>query len=110
MDQRIAEHLKRYHRGERNAITNRELEAAFGIKGRDVRNLINRLRRRGVPICSCAMGYYYADTEAELTHTIRQLLSRSREIAAAGSGMMKALPMYRDDGQLSLLPKGGDDL
>ncbi len=61
------------------------------------------------PICSFEGGYYYADTEEELAHTIRQLRSRIKKIAHAERGLTKALAMFTDTDQLSLLPEGGDD-
>ena len=109
MDEQVIEYLKRYHSGEINAVTSRELERLFDLRGVEVRKLVNRLRRKGVPVCSCTQGYYCAATGEELTHTIRQLLSRSREITAAATGMMKAFEQYRDDGQLSLPLTGGDE-
>ena len=108
MDEQIMEYLKRYHTGESRAVSSRELESAFGLRGAELRKTVNRLRRGGFPLCSSSQGYYRAETEEELTHTIRQLLSRSREITAAASGMMKAMRLYRDDGQLSLPLDGGD--
>lgn len=33
--ERLAEHLERYHSGASNAATSRELECAFGIKGKE---------------------------------------------------------------------------
>ena len=109
MDDQVIEYLKNYRVGEANAVTSRELERIFHLRGAELRKMVNRLRRKGIPLCSDAQGYYYAETEEELNHTVRQLLSRSREIAAAAVGMMKALPQYRDDGQLSLPLVGGEE-
>ena len=50
--ERLAEHLERYHSGASNAATSRELECAFGIKGKELRDAVNALRREGVPIAS----------------------------------------------------------
>ena len=46
----LAEYLEQYHLGEFNAATSRELELTFGIKGIEVRHLVNQLRRDGVPL------------------------------------------------------------
>lgn len=105
----LAEYLKAYHCGEAAAVTSRELETAFDIRGPDLRREVNRLRGDGVPICSFDGGYYYADTQEELEHTIRQLRSRIKKIAHAERGLTKALAKFTDTGQLSLLPEGGDD-
>lgn len=108
LDESIAEYLKACHCGEQAAVTSRELEGVFRIRGPDLRRAINRLRGDGVPICSFDSGYYYAATEEELRHTIRQLRSRIKKIAYAERGLTKALVQYEDTGQLSLLPEGGD--
>ena len=50
--ERLAEHLERYHSGASNAATSRELECAFGVKGKELRDAVNALRREGVPIAS----------------------------------------------------------
>ena len=65
-DNPIAKHLKEYHCGELRVVPSRELEAAFQIRGPDLRRTINCLRGDGIPICSSDSGYYYADTEEEL--------------------------------------------
>ena len=49
-EERLAELLERYHSGESNAATSRELECVFSIKGIEVRQMVNRLRRKGIPI------------------------------------------------------------
>ena len=83
MDNPIAEYLKTHHKGAQSVISSRELEAAFHIRGPDLRRLINSLRGEGIPICSSDSGYYYAETEEELQGTIRQLRSRIKKIAHA---------------------------
>ena len=52
----IAAYLKTYHKGAERVVSSRELEAAFQIRGPDLRRLINSLRGDGVPICSSASG------------------------------------------------------
>ena len=56
-EERLAELLERYHSGESNAATSRELECVFSIKGIEVRQMVNRLRRKGIPIASSGSGY-----------------------------------------------------
>ena len=79
----LAEYLELYHKGEANAVTSRELECAFRMRGSELRREINALRGDGIPICSFDGGYYYAATEEELRRTIRQLRSRIKKIAFA---------------------------
>lgn len=109
MDKKIAEYLKGFHSGEKRAISSRDLAKAFGISGRAVREIVNRLRVEGVPICSSEYGYFYAADEHELGRTIRQLTSRIKRISEARRGLVKARALYTDDGQLCLPLEGGED-
>ena len=47
--ERLAEHLEHHHSGAANAATSRELERAFGAKGKELRDAVNALRRKGTP-------------------------------------------------------------
>ena len=96
INEALAEYLALYHKGEANAVTSRELECSFQMRG------------DGIPICSFEGGYYYAATAEELERTIRQLRSRIKKIAFAERGLSSALPDYVDTGQLSLPLDGGD--
>ena len=108
INEALAEHLALYHKGEANAVTSRELECSFQMRGSELRREINALRGDGIPICSFEGGYYYAATEEELRRTIRQLRSRIKKIAFAERGLSRTLPDYEDTGQLSLPLEGGD--
>lgn len=107
-DDHIAEYLKAYHCGEENTVSSREIESAFLIRGPDLRRSINRLRGAGIPICSTDRGYFYAATQEELTHTVRQLRSRIKKIAHAERGLARALEGMADSGQLTLPLTGGE--
>ena len=78
----LAEHLRRYHPGALCAATSRELERTFSIKGTELRQLVNQLRRAGIPIASNSSGYFYAATEQEVRATIGHLTRRISGIAA----------------------------
>ena len=107
LQEEIAEYLKDFHKGESRAITSRELETEFAIRGSELRGIVNRLRSEGVPICSFEYGYYYAAAEDELNRTIRQLTSRIKKISEAQRGLIKARALYSDDGQTRLSLEGG---
>ena len=77
-EERLAEFLEQYHSGETNAATSRELECIFSIKGIEVRQMVNRLRRKGIPIASSGSGYFYAATEQEVRATIAHLTQIGR--------------------------------
>ena len=96
INEALAEYLALYHKGEVNAVTSRELECSFQMRGSELRREINALRGDGIPICSFEGGYYYAATAEELERTIRQLRSRIKEIAFAERGLSSALPDYVD--------------
>ena len=49
--ERLAEYLEQYHMGALNAATSRELELTFGIKGIQVRHMVNALRREWILLC-----------------------------------------------------------
>ena len=85
--ERLAEYLEQYHMGALNAATSRELELTFGIKGIQVRHMVNALRRDGVPIASNGSGYFYAATDQEVRATIAHLTRRISGIAAAIRGL-----------------------
>ena len=106
INEALAEYLALYHKGEANAVTSRDLECSFQMRGSELRREINTLRGDGIP--SFEGGYYYAATAEELERTIRQLRSRIKKIAFAERGLSSALPDYVDTGQLSLPLDGGD--
>ena len=103
----IADHLKRYHPGEQNAVTSRELESAFGIRGKELRDVINTLRRSGVPIGSSGNGYFYAVTEQEVRSTIGHMTHRIGGIAAAIHGLTMALEQFDTDQIRLPMDEGG---
>ena len=61
------------------------------MKGTVIRRLVNILRSESKPICSNAMGYFYAANQQELQETIGQLSSRVLMITKARDGLMKYL-------------------
>lgn len=103
----LAEYLQKYHPGASNAVTSRELELAFSIKGIEVRHLVNLLRRKGVPIASNGSGYFYAETDQEVRATVNHLTRRISGIAAAIQGLNRSSERF-DTGQIRLPLDGGD--
>ena len=70
INEALAEYLALYHKGEANAVTSRELECSFQMRGSELRREINALRGDGIPICSFEGGYYYAATAEELERNL----------------------------------------
>ena len=108
LKEQLAEYLHRYHHGAENTVTSRMLEHAFHSSGKELRDLVNALRREGIPIASDQSGYFYAKTEAEVRLTIRHMKNRISGISAAISGLRRSLTAF-DDMQIRLPLEGGDD-
>ena len=87
----LCDHLEKSHKGEGAAISSKELERILQVKGTEIRRLVNILRSESKPICSNAMGYFYAANQQELQETIGQLSSRVLMITKARDGLMKYL-------------------
>ena len=90
IDKALCEYLKQYCRGQESAASSKELEAAFHVKGTELRRAVNRLRCDGWPICSGATGYFYAARQSEIQATVAQLTGRISKIAAATKGLLKS--------------------
>ena len=58
--------LHKYHKGRKNAIVTGQIEMAVELEENDIRRLISKFRREGVPICSCNEGYYYPESYSEI--------------------------------------------
>ena len=70
----------------------------------DVRKLVNKLRRRGVPIASSRDGYFYAKSAGEIYGTIRQLHGMVKGLEAAIAGLEDAMFAFSQE------QSRGDDL
>ena len=104
-DKQLAEYLWQYHLGEGSAATSRELERTFSVRGKELRDAVNRLRRRGIPIASSSSGYFYAAAEQEVRATIAHMTHRISGIAAAIRGLNRSLEKF-DTAQFRI--PGGD--
>ena len=80
--------------GRRYCASGAELEQALDINGTDLRKLVNRLRRKGVPVCSGRCGYFYAATAGEIYATIQQLKRMVSGLEAAIRGLEQALDTF----------------
>ena len=93
------EKLRAYRKGacagRKYRVSGAELEQVLGINGTDLRKLVNRLRRKAVPIASSDRGgYFYAVTAGEVYTTIRQLKAMSSGLEAAIHGLEQALEYF----------------
>jgi len=64
-----------------------KIEASFLISGKDVREVINTLRRNGEPIASSTKGYFYTEDPQDILNTITHLRSRQQGIESAIEGL-----------------------
>lgn len=90
-EEQLLAYLKGACRGRSYRVSGAELRRALGISGTALRKLVNRLRRRGVPIASDRTGYFYAQTAGEVYATIRLLRKIISGLEAAILGLEKAL-------------------
>ncbi len=97
-EEKLLAYLKGACAGRRYRVCGGELERVLGISGTDLRKLVNRLRRRGVPIASDRNGYFYALTAGEVYSTIRSLKKMRAGLDAAIRGLEDSLDGFASDG------------
>ncbi len=97
-EEKLLAYLKESCRGRRRTVKSSELERALHLSGTDLRKLVNRLRRKGVPIGSSRDGYFYAATAGEVYATIRQLQVMEQGLRAAVQGLERALDGFGEGG------------
>lgn len=98
-EEKLLSYLKGACTGRRYSASSAALEAAIGISGTDLRKLVNRMRRKGVPIGSDRCGYFYAATAGEVYDTIRQLKQMVSGLEAAISGLERSMERFRERGE-----------
>lgn len=76
--------------GKEKAIHSKELEKLFMLDGRNIRRKISALRQDGFPICSDETGYYYADNQKEINHTVCRLNELVTKVSNARTGLLFA--------------------
>ncbi len=82
--------------GKENAKSARYLQSILGYRYvREVTSEINRLRKKGVIICSStdatSPGYYFPSDEKEIYEFVRQMDSRIKDMSLAVSSAKEAL-------------------
>lgn len=99
-EEKLRSYLKGTCAGRKYRVSGAELEQVLGINGTDLRKLVNRLRRKGIPVGSDRGGYFYAVTAGEVYTTIRQLKAMSSGLEAAIRGLEQALERFGErDGE-----------
>ena len=88
--QEICDYLREFHRGKEKAVFSRELQQIFHLDGRNVRRNVAKLRHEGYPICSDENGYYYAESQTEINHTVGRLNDLVTAVSNARTGLLFA--------------------
>jgi len=97
-EENLLTYLKETCCGKQRTVKSSELERVLNLSGTDLRKLVNRLRRKGVPIGSSRDGYFYAKTAGEVYATIRQLQVMEQGLRAAIQGLESALDKFGEGG------------
>lgn len=96
-EEKLKQYLKEVCPGRKNTHKSAQIERALDMSGNELRRLVNRLRRKGVPIGSNKDGYFYAITAGEVYATIRQLQTMSKGLDAAIHGLETALDGFSSE-------------
>ena len=96
IDEALCAYPKKYHKGQENAASSKELEAAFHVGGTELRRAVNRLRCDGHPICSADAGYFYVARRSEVRATAAQLTGRISKIARQQRACCNLMRKRRD--------------
>lgn len=100
-EEQLLVYLKGACPGRMYRVSSVELEQVLGISSTDLRKLVNRMRRKGIPIASDKHGYYYAITAGEVYGTIRQLRKMVSGLEAAICGLEQSLDRFgAEEGEL----------
>lgn len=87
----ILEHLKECYTSEITAIKSRDLCELFCITGRQLRNIVSGLRRRGEAVCSSTNGYWYSTDPEDIGITLRRLEEQIRNMTYSVEGLQSVL-------------------
>ena len=90
-EEKVATYLRQNCYGRLHAKKSAELEQTFHMSGNDLRNVVNRLRRKAIPIASGRCGYYYAATASEIYTTLLTLQGMIKGLEAATYGLVRSL-------------------
>lgn len=102
-EKELLEYLKTFCSGRCNAARSAKLEQVLHLSGTELRKLVNRMRRKGIPICSSRDGYYYPRNAGDVCTTIQQLEAMIAGLRAAVGGMVQSLDVFCEK------EEGGDD-
>ena len=110
-EKQLTTYLKGAFKGRQHPVKSVELERSLNMSGTDLRKLINKLRRKAVPICSSRDGYFYAKTAGDIVRTIRKLEIMIQGLQAAINGLTAALDQFGETAPAATQEndRGGED-
>ena len=97
-EEQLLSYLKGACRGRAHPAGSEELKRSLDISGTTLRKIVNRLRRRKIPIASDRTGYFYAQTAGEVYTPIRQLRKIIDGLEAAILGLEQSLNSFGGGG------------
>lgn len=97
-EEQLTAYLRSVCYGRRRIISSAALERTMGLSGTELRRLVSRLRRKGIPIASSRTGYWYAATAMEVYTTVRQLRQMADGLEKAIAGLESALEQFGEAG------------
>ncbi len=89
-EEKVATYLRQNCYGQAHARKSIELEQVFHMSGNDLRNTVNRLRRKSIPIASGQTGYFYAANASEIYTTLLNLQGMIKGLEAAAYGLVRS--------------------
>ncbi len=89
--EQLHSYLQHSYHGKANAVSGVNLAKIMGVSGNELRRLVNRLRREGIPVASSSSGYFYAANAGEVYSTIRSLRKMESGLKAAIAGLECAM-------------------
>ena len=93
----ITDYLSKYHTDETSALKNRDLRTLFNLTERQVRRVVNELRRDGVPICSSSEGYWYSSDRADIVKTLNRMEAQKNNMELSIAGLRGLLQEAQDE-------------
>lgn len=95
--------------GADNAVPRSALADLLQMTERDVRRLVNRERRAGLPVCSSVehMGYYKPATLGDIEMVERSMRRRARETIAVADALRRSLDEMAGQERIEEVLDGG---
>lgn len=87
-------HLFKYHRGKENAICCSQLSLRFRLDESIIRSMISKLRKEGVPICSCQYGYFYPESHSDVIEVVTRFSKYLATLSTTSSNLLKSTILH----------------